>query len=285
MTFEQFYEKYPLQSVRLSDGKVFRYRYYKHPTAERTLVLLTGGIGLSDLLYLHFDHFAKDFSVMTFDYQTQYDSNRQFVDAVAELLRRLDIKAWLVGQSLGGFIAQIIAKEHPDVVDGLVLSNTGSLSADMNEEAYGQLMSMIEKQSKSRRMLKMMPFGLYKKVLVKAVMKKVSAFEEEEKQQMREICDALMKLLTKEYELHMIDFLVDAKNHFGMKKKDFAAWKNRVLLILSDDDDTFNRSCKDSLIQMMSEPQVVTNLRGGHLALLIRLERYADIIKGYITTR
>lgn len=42
---------------------------YHNPKAAATVVLLTGGIGLSDSFYLHFERFAKNFSVLTFDYQ------------------------------------------------------------------------------------------------------------------------------------------------------------------------------------------------------------------------
>lgn len=51
-----------------------------------TLVLLPGGIGLSDLFYKHFVRFARDFSVLTFDYQMPFADNSEFADAVAELL-------------------------------------------------------------------------------------------------------------------------------------------------------------------------------------------------------
>ena len=44
MTLEKFYQKYPQQTTRLSDGKTFTYRYYKNPKAKATIVLLTGGI-------------------------------------------------------------------------------------------------------------------------------------------------------------------------------------------------------------------------------------------------
>ena len=62
---------------------------------KATLVLLTGGIGLSDLFYKHFARFARDFSVLTFDYQLQFGDNGEFADAVAELLRHLKEKVWL----------------------------------------------------------------------------------------------------------------------------------------------------------------------------------------------
>lgn len=55
---------------------------------------------------------------MTFDYQIQFAENGEFSDAVAELLQRFWEKTWLVGQSLGGVVAQVIAARHPEVVKG-----------------------------------------------------------------------------------------------------------------------------------------------------------------------
>ena len=49
MTIQEFYQKFPDTAVRLSTGKDFIYRHYKNNKAKATLVLLTGGIGLSDL--------------------------------------------------------------------------------------------------------------------------------------------------------------------------------------------------------------------------------------------
>ena len=123
----------PLPSRSAAGNSLPIARYYQNPQAKATLVLLTGGIGLSDLFYKHFARFARDFSVLTFDYQLQFGDNGEFADAVAELLRHLKEKVWLVGQSLGGVVAQVIASRHPEVVEGLVLSNTCSLSGNMSK--------------------------------------------------------------------------------------------------------------------------------------------------------
>ena len=112
-----------------------------------------------------------------------------------------------------------------------------------------------------------------------------SEFTQKEKELMEELCDVMMKLLTKPYELHMIDFLIDTQNHFGMSREDFSPWENKVLLILSEDDTTFTQECKDALISVMTNPTVVTNLTGGHLALLVRLDEYTKCISSYICDR
>lgn len=283
---KEFYQKYPNQTERLHSGKAFHYRYYKNPTAKATVVLLTGGIGLSDLFYLHFDRFSKDFSVLTFDYQIQFSNNAEFAQAVAELLQKLGERVWLVGQSLGGIVAQIIAANYPEVVDGMILSNTCSLSGTMGEDAYHHVAKMIASQKKAKKMLSFIPFSLYKRLVKWAVMKKkTDGFTKQEKELMEGLCDAMLALLTKPYEYHMIDFLIDAENHFGMTTKDFSLWDDRVLLILSADDATFNQACKDALIAIMTNPTVVTDITGGHLALLIKLEKYAETVEQYILAR
>ena len=286
MTLAEFRRTYPAVAFTVSSGKPFVYRYYKNPGAKATLVLLTGGIGLSDLFYKHFARFAQDFSVLTFDYQIPFADNGEFADAVAELLRHLGERGWLVGQSLGGVVAQVIAVRHPEVVEGLVLSNTCSLSGSMSEEGYRDLMQMVEVQRKFKKWLFVLPFSLIKGMMRRAVLKmKTDNFTAAEKVAMKEICDAMLELLTKPYEAHMIDFLCDAEHYFGMTQDDFAPWKGRVLLILSEDDTTFTPACKQDLIDLMPSPTVVTNLTGGHLALMVWLEQYADLVTGFIKAR
>lgn len=286
MTLAEFRRAYPAATFLVSSGKPFVYRYYKNTNAKATLVLLTGGIGLSDLFHKHFTRFAEGFSVVTFDYQIPFADNAQFADAVAELLRHLKEKVWLVGQSLGGVVAQIIARRHPDVVDGLILSNTCSLSGSMSEVGYQDLMKIIQSQRMFKKWLAVLPFSLIKRMMKWVVLKqKTVDFTGAEKAAMEELCDAMLELLTKPYEAHMIDFLVDAQHHLGMTRDDFALWKGKVLLILSEDDTTFTPACKQDLIHLMPEPAVVTDLTGGHLALMVRLEDYVELVTKFINAQ
>lgn len=286
MTLAEFRRIYPLATFTISSGKNFAYRYCNNPEAKATLVLLTGGIGLSDLFYRHFARFSRDFSVLTFDYQLSFSNNGEFADAVAELLHHLKEKVWLVGQSLGGVVAQVIAQRHPDVVDGLVLSNTCSLSGSMSETGYQDLMGIIESQRKFKKWLSVMPFSIIKRMMKWIVMKKnTQSFTPQEKVAIEELCDAMLELLTKPYEAHMIDFLVDAEHYLNLTQEDFAPWEERVMLVLSEDDTTFTPTCKKDLIDLMPKPTVVTNLTGGHLALMVRLDEYAELVTKFIMTR
>jgi pimeloyl-ACP methyl ester carboxylesterase len=279
---EGFKNKYPKQSETIN-GRIFPYRYYKNEYTNKTVVLLTGGIGLSDLLLFHFEKFAKSYSVLSFDYHIAYPSIQELVEAITGLLKKLNIKSFLIGQSLGGFIAQILAKQHPEVVEGLILSNTGTLFVELNEEGRRCFNNMIKRINISLLIIRLMPFCLIKKNIKKAVLKKVThLLSENEKELMSQICDEMEITLTKEYEIHMTLLLKDLQNHWNMKRSDFLRFQDRVLLILSDDDLTFDQNIKNALIDIMPNPKVITDIRGGHLALLLKIDKYARVITNFI---
>lgn len=282
MTIEQFYKTYPQQTMKIN-GKDFRYRYHKNENAKATLVLLTGGIGLSDLFYNHFDRFAQDFSVITFDYLMEYSTMGGLADAACELFRKLDVKVWLVGQSLGGAAAQIFTKRNPDCIEGLVLSNTCPI---VNRGGAGEYFEgMKKRQMKSRRLIRFIPWEIAKKAMMKAIDKKVEKLPPEGREEFAQLAQVMFTMLTKKYELHMIDMLLDCGNYFNMEKKDFAQLRDRVLLILSDDDDTFSDDCRKELVELMTEPTVIKDMGGGHLGALMQIEEYAKTVTDYIMTR
>ena len=281
-TAVQYYSDYPEEKTVIGNS-VFKYRYFKNPKSEKTLVLLTGGIGFSDLFYMHFNRFAKDFSVITFDYPIEYPTIGSLADAVSELLKSLGIKAWLVGQSLGGVVAQVIAYKHPEIVEGLVLSNTACLSGEMSTEARKFLMKMLKTEERLKPIVRIMPFGIYKKMCT-GVLRKMAGknLNGEERLIIDEMCRLTDRLMNRPYEYHMIDFLCDSINYQEMTKNDFMKWEGKIMLILSEDDDTFSNAVKDSLIAQMPNPTVVSDLGGGHLTMIIHPDEYIGTVTEFI---
>ena len=48
---------------------------------------------------------------------------------------------------------------------------------------------------------------------------------------------------------------------------------------------TFLPACREDLIALRSSPTVVTDLTGGHLALMVLLDEYADLETKFILDR
>lgn len=282
LNFEEFQEKYPLKK-EIIDGKPFYYRHLQHETSKETLVLLVGGLGISDLGFTQMQGLFKEFSVITFDYHKNYPTLEELLAAIHGLLNKLDLKVWFVGQSLGGIFAQLLATKYPDICKGLVLSNTGCLSETMSETALEATMTTIENSKKSKKVVNLIPFNLFKKLISKKVMKKYGAdFNTEEKEILLNFCSIMERTLEKSYEIHMIDLLLQLEDYLHSRAEDFAFLEGKVLLILSEDDHTFHTEVKEALIDLMPKPKVITDLTGGHLALLVRSEEYVNLISSFI---
>ena len=94
----------------------------------RNLVFLHGFNGSSKSWYYQFTHFDKH-KVISIDAPGFGDSKVQqggipeFADEVAQLLEHLGVEAAIVvGHSMGGMLAQLIASQHPRKCIGLFLS-------------------------------------------------------------------------------------------------------------------------------------------------------------------
>ncbi len=120
--------------------------YYEIHGSGPPLVLIMGLRRNAEWWYLQIPELSKHFTVIAFDNRGAGRSDkpemeysiRLFADDTAGLMNFLGIpKAHILGISMGGYIAQELAINHPDKVNGLILGCTscgGSRAVSMSEE-------------------------------------------------------------------------------------------------------------------------------------------------------
>lgn len=278
---QQYAALYPWKKFSCQAGTL---EYRLHKAGKTALVLLTGGIGKSDLFYRHFESFAKlGYTVITFDYSYDFATNKKLAAAISALLQHLkQTDVYLVGQSYGGFLAQVIARHYPERISGLVLSNTGALFQNMPAAGKKQLFEMKARSDKLVRLLCFLPMRLLKSSIRKNMQKQLKDLLPEEKQFMHEMIGIMIKLLTTKHEKHMCKLMSDLITEFDMSADEFKQLKGKVLLLLSEDDNTFAASIKNTLIENMPSPVVRTDISGGHLALLLKIDQYIEAVDTFI---
>ncbi len=278
--FEQFNKTYPLQCKQVN-GLTFHYRL--GGSGEKVIVLLVGGLGISDAFHNHFISFAKSFTVLTFDYPAETCRNSILADGIAELVSTLGFnKVFLVGQSYGGLIAQVITKRHPEKVAGLILSNTGCLDADMDEDAKCSMLRITKGLRKTILLTRLAPVSLLRGVFLKRMDKQFIHCTPNEKKYLTDLFQYIFTRLTKRHEYNMCSLMIDLKNEVEISKNDYSYLDKKVLLLLSEDDQTFGDRVKQALIKMMPNPVVNTGISGGHLALLIKIDLYIQAVTHFI---
>ena len=94
--------------------------------AKPQLLFITGLGGKSTFWTLQVPAFSPKFDVITYDLQGRNTVEAMAKDAIELLDSRGVKRCHIVGHSTGGAIAQVIAEDHPERVDRLVLSATWS---------------------------------------------------------------------------------------------------------------------------------------------------------------
>jgi pimeloyl-ACP methyl ester carboxylesterase len=286
--FEKYNSIMPIQNANIN-GSDFSYRYYKnlHPQNDVTLVFLAGGTGLADGVFLLCSSFISKYSLLTFNYPLGFNTNAKLADALAELLCQLDAhNVYLVGQSYGGLFAQVMAKRHPRLLKGLILSGTCSMYNDLTYNGITNIVKFINPKKLKKNLMidKFIPTKLLIPFL-KLAFKKVAPNKEIE-HKLASIADILKGSITKKYWYHMDLLIGDLMNEYGTHKpEDFESFYNEVLIIFSEEDTIFSDELKDALIRLMPHPTVIRNMEGGHLALLINPEEYTNKITSFISER
>jgi hypothetical protein len=60
-------------------------------------------------------------------------------------------------------------------------------------------------------------------------------------------------------------------------------YRNNVLLFFSKEDKIFTQGLKSNLVSLMSEPKVVKDLKGGHLAMLQSMDENLSIVRDFLS--
>lgn len=285
MNFKQeialYRTNHPVIQMKINGGL---FKYTLTGSGDKTLVFLTGGLGISEAFFKHCLAFEKNAKVLMFDYPLEFVTNNTLADGVAALIETLGLKqVILVGQSYGGLLGQVIAKRHPSLISGMILSNTGTYTSQMDAAGKKELKEMAEGMDQTIKMVKKIPFFILRPLFLKKIIKKVDGATLEEKQYIHDLFKEVLGQLSKEKEIHMCTLMKDLIESQCFEKEDFAYLEGKVYLLLSEDDETFGESVKAGLVDVMTQPVVYKHMAGGHLALFLRIDEYVEKVVGFIS--
>ena len=281
-----YYNKVAPFRTLMLNGNEMKYRYYKKENAKSTIVVLAGGSGLADGFFLFLRSLMDRYSLITIPYPLFCRDNIETADAIAQLVRYLKAEnVYYWGQSYGGLLAQIIAKNHPDVVSGLLLTSTASFSTDLTFAGMKCLVNMINEEKEAARIEK------YKKMPMKLAMAMFPLMfrphlngDKKAYKTIKELIKILEPEMSKDHFVHMTQLLGDLRNHFGLySQADFEYLNGNVMIVEPKDDSTFTDDIKTALFNMMPQPKVIDQVDGGHLAIMFNPDGYIKLIDDFIS--
>lgn len=276
--FEAFARDYPMREVALPGGG-FSCILAGPEDARHTIVLMNGGMNSYEMWLRYVRDLSADHRVLSFDYPEAYDTIRGLCGGIRELLGSLGIeRAVFVGASLGGLIAQVYALLYPRETEALCLMSTGGFTQGTLER-YGGVLKLLRPLLGLMRVLPYSWFVSGEKRLVRGYLKEA---DEESKAYFKDVFDHIYEGYTREKDIHVGLLQLDLGRQRFTGKDDYAFLAGRVLLLLPEDDSEFPQKAQQELIGEMTDPVVVSDIRGGHLTTMLNYRRYLECIRSFV---
>ena len=106
------------------------------------------------------------------------------------------------------------------------------------------------------------------------------------RQDFKDIIDICRDSMSGEYFALMDTLLGDVLQYADTEtKEDFLPFDNEVLIFFSKEDTIFCESLKQNLVDLMTNPTVVWDLKGGHLAVMTSIDEYVETLTKFIRER
>jgi pimeloyl-ACP methyl ester carboxylesterase len=272
-----FEKEFPYQNTMVGRAN---FRYVLAGQAEDpAVVLLCGGMNYSEMWHEYVRKLSKDYRILIFDYPSELSSAEEAADAIAALMEKFGIdRAVLVGASFGGFMAQLIAKRHPEKVSGLGLFATSALTESTIKNgrkkyrSYKICLWLIKR--------KHFNYEKWKALCIAGSMKYARQESEENRQYLKDMLDFIFKDYTKEKDIHITGMMVGLMDITPCHKEDFAYLNGNIAMVFPEKD-FFSEVEQQELIATFPGARI-EYVKNGHYGTILECDKYCEVIRSLL---
>jgi pimeloyl-ACP methyl ester carboxylesterase len=256
---------------KLAAGKK-EWDYLAGGQGEETLVLLTGGLNSSEVWFQIMTGFEKTHRVLSIRYPS-IATVAELVEGIAAILDAEHIeRAHLLGESLGGMVAQCLVRRYPGRVDSLILASTAAPEQ-----------RLVPRMKRQEKLVSLFPVGLLLSLSKRRVLHLLSGLPEEE----RSFWKALLKekissYVTKAWLISQYKLLADYCASYHFAPADLEHWPGAILILQADDDELIQRLAREPLTAFHPQAQVHTFHNANHIPLITKRDEYINVVKQFL---
>ncbi len=248
------------------------WEYMVSGAGKDTLLVLTGGLRYAPAMFPYIELLEDSCRVIAPSYPPVKTMDALVAGLVAILQTEKIARCHVLGQSFGGLLAQCFSVLHPDKVQRLILSNTGSGSS-------GAIRSILRL---NLRLLSLLP-QKYLLTSLKRRMLSLLSVPEDWQAFWRAYFDELFGLhITLEDFESLLHNQLDYVEHLAPQTSGREAWAGPVLIIESETDPGVPRASQAALKERYPHAWVHTFLSAGHTPALGKSDEYAAVVKRFL---
>jgi pimeloyl-ACP methyl ester carboxylesterase len=288
--FDKFYRKVSQDQVERS--KRFRathpyrqliidgitWQYTLGGGGEQAFLLLTGGMGIEESTGFAFEALENTYRIISPSYPLMVSID-QLVDGFVSILNHEEInRAHVLGQSLGGMLAQVLVRTYPERVETLILSHTFPTAPP------GDRKLVQDRQAGETKLIKIMswfPFWMIRYVTRKRLIRHLAVMKTPDKGFWEAYLYEATSKLTKEHILSNFNCGFDFYQNYVFSKDDLTGWPGKVL-ILESDDDVSHPSERKALKELYPQARIHTFHSSGHLTIVVEQEELLMAVQNFL---
>ncbi len=248
-----------------------RWEYLACGQGEQTVLLLVGGLRVADAAFRSISMLEDEFRVITPSYPP-VRTMAQLGDGLARILEIEGVtRARVLAGSFGGMVAQCFVRQHPERVDGLILSTTGALDAE-SAALYRQ----------QAEMLAALPAEMALAGAKDRFLAMVAPPDDERAFWQAYIDELFTHRLDKDDLLSTLACILDFADNYRLAPADLSGWNGRILILESDDDQTIGEPARQALHSLYPQARVHTFYGAGHSPGTTQREAYFAQVKAFL---
>ncbi len=263
-SLKEFQSK-PTKEINV-DGVIWE--YYSGGSGNKTILFLHGMGGAYDLWWQQATEFEKDYKVITYTLPEEINSLEKTSKGILKIIEKEGVdRFYVVGTSMGGYIAQYLAKIIPDKVEKVVFGNTfppNNLLAKQNE--------------KSSKIIPWLPKIVFSKLGEKKLISEIVPAAKNS-----ELLKAFLPSLPSGKKQFMNRFSVVIDN-FVATPEVYEIKRIPKLIIESDNDPLIPTILREEIKVLYPDAEVYTFHNEGHFPYINAADEYNRVLKEFFNT-
>jgi len=272
----RFRATHPLRHLMVDD---VTWQYISCGQGQQAILLLPGGTGFGEGFFRYIMAMEAEYRLVSPIYPP-VEAMAQLADGLVSILEVESIRqANVLGQSLGGMVAQVLVRRYPPKVTRLILSHTTTTSPPVGQAIVLERQKEIEG---FQRLLPFLPLCLLRSVSRWRLFRHLSVMEAEDRGFWKAYLNEMLSSISKEYIIASNRCQLDFFQNYAFSRDDLANWPGKVLILESDSDPHLSPSERRALRRLYPQAQVHTFHGSGHLTLIVNPGEFLSVVRSFL---
>lgn len=269
----KFRSEHPCRHVNVAG---VQWEYISCGKGTGTLLLLPGGLRVAEAMFALIQMFEDAYHVIAPTYPP-VGTMEELVDGIATILDAEHApEAFVLGQSYGGAVAQVLIQRYPSRVKKVVLSGTAPLIVVRWKKVLNSVLLAVAT---------LLPERVVISIFRRAISSVVTVQESDRAFWEAYLKELLRQRLTKADVLSHFQTSRDAQTKYVYTRGEKSSWSGNVLVIWGENDHLRTERSRRGMLDIYPQAQIHVIAGGGHTVPLSEPGKYAATVKGFLDER